>query len=237
MELGKMFIGGEWVESSSKETRKIINPYDASVICEVAEGTVEDAKKAIAAAKKAFYEDGWGDTPAYEKAELLNKFADEMEANVEELARLETLNTGKALIESEYDVYDSASILRYYAGVVTKPTGQTYDLNDPAVHGMTVREPIGVCSLIVAWNFPISLAIWKIAPALAAGNTIILKPSEITPLSAIKMTEMMDKVGFPKGVVNLVLGAGATVGNELAESMDVDKVAFTGGIVTGRKIM
>lgn len=237
MELGKMFIGGEWVESSSKETRKIINPYDASVICEVAEGTVEDAKKAIAAAKKAFYEDGWGDTPAYEKAELLNKFADEMEANVEELARLETLNTGKALIESEYDVYDSASILRYYAGVVTKPTGQTYDLNDPAVHGMTVREPIGVCSLIVAWNFPISLAIWKIAPALAAGNTIILKPSEITPLSAIKMTEMMEKVGFPKGVVNLVLGAGATVGNELAESVDVDKVAFTGGIATGRKIM
>lgn len=237
MELGKMFIGGEWVESSSKETRKIINPYDASVICEVAEGTVEDAKRAIAAAKKAFYEDGWGDTPAYEKAELLNKFADEMEANVEELARLETLNTGKALIESEYDVYDSASILRYYAGVVTKPTGQTYDLNDPAVHGMTVREPIGVCSLIVAWNFPISLAIWKLAPALAAGNAIILKPSEITPLSAIKMTEMMDKVGFPKGVVNLVLGAGATVGNELAESVDVDKVAFTGGIVTGRKIM
>lgn len=237
MELGKMFIGGEWVESSSKETRKIINPYDASVICEVAEGTVEDAKKAIAAAKKAFYEDGWGDTPAYEKAELLNKFADEMEANVEELARLETLNTGKALIESEYDVYDSASILRYYAGVVTKPTGQTYDLNDPAVHGMTVREPIGVCSLIVAWNFPISLAIWKIAPALAAGNAIILKPSEITPLSAIKMTEMMEKVGFPKGVVNLVLGAGATVGNELAESVDVDKVAFTGGIATGRKIM
>ena len=232
-----MFIGGEWVASSSGETREVINPYDASVICHVAEGTVEDAEHAIAAAKKAFYEDGWGDTPAYERAALLRSFADEMEANVEKLAKAETLNTGKALIESEYDVYDSANILRYYAGIVTQPTGQTYDLNDPAVHAMTVREPLGVCALIVAWNFPISLAIWKLAPALAAGNAIILKPSEITPLSAILMTEMMEKVGFPKGVVNLVMGAGATVGNALASSLDVDKVAFTGGIVTGRKIM
>lgn len=237
METGKMFIGGEWVASSSGETREVINPYDASVICHVAEGTVEDAEHAIAAAKKAFYEDGWGDTPAYERAALLRSFADEMETNVEKLAKVETLNTGKALIESEYDVYDSANILRYYAGIVTQPTGQTYDLNDPAVHAMTVREPLGVCALIVAWNFPISLAIWKLAPALAAGNAIILKPSEITPLSAILMTEMMEKVGFPKGVVNLVMGAGATVGNALASSLDVDKVAFTGGIVTGRKIM
>ena len=237
METGKMFIGGEWVASSSGETREVINPYDASVICHVAEDTVEDAEHAIAAAKKAFYEDGWGDTPAYERAALLRSFADEMEANVEKLAKAETLNTGKALIESEYDVYDSANILRYYAGIVTQPTGQTYDLNDPAVHAMTVREPLGVCALIVAWNFPISLAIWKLAPALAAGNAIILKPSEITPLSAILMTEMMEKVGFPKGVVNLVMGAGATVGNTLASSLDVDKVAFTGGIVTGRKIM
>lgn len=237
MEIGKMFIDGEWVLSSNNETREIINPYDNSVITKVAEGTVEDTKRAIQAAKRAFYEDGWGDTPAYERAALLNKFADEMEANVNEIARLETLNTGKALIESEYDVYDSANILRYYAGIVTQPTGQTYQLNDPNVQAMTVREPLGVCGLIVAWNFPISLAIWKIAPALAAGNTIVFKPSEITPLSAIKMFEMMEKVGYPKGVVNLVMGTGATVGNELSESLDVDKVAFTGGIVTGRKIM
>ncbi len=237
MEIGKMFIDGEWVLSSNNETREIINPYDNSVITKVAEGTVEDTKRAIQAAKRAFYEDGWGDTPAYERAALLNKFADEMEANVNEIARLETLNTGKALIESEYDVYDSANILRYYAGIVTQPTGQTYQLNDPNVQAMTVREPLGVCGLIVAWNFPISLAIWKIAPALASGNTIVFKPSEITPLSAIKMFEMMEKVGYPKGVVNLVMGTGATVGNELSESLDVDKVAFTGGIVTGRKIM
>lgn len=237
MKTGKMFIDGSWVTSSTGETRSIINPYDASVITEVAEGSVEDTQRAVKAAKRAFYEDGWGDTPAYERAALLNKFADEMEANVDELARLETLNTGKALIESEYDVYDSANILRYYAGIVSKPAGQTYDLNDPNVHGMTIREPIGVCGMIVAWNFPISLAIWKLAPALAAGNTVVLKPSELTPLSAIKMFELMEKVGYPKGVVNLVLGAGATVGNAIAESTDVDKVAFTGGIVTGRKVM
>lgn len=237
MEIGKMLIDGQWVLSSSNKTRDIINPADSSVIAIVAEGTADDAKKAIAAAKRAFYEDGWGDMPAYERATLLNKFADELEANVNDIARIETMNTGKALIESEFDVYDSASILRYYAGLVTKPTGQTYRLNDPNVQAMTVREPIGVCGLIVAWNFPISLAIWKIAPALAAGNTIVLKPSEITPLSAIKMFELMEKVGFPKGVINLIMGSGATVGNELAESHDVDKVAFTGGIVTGRKIM
>lgn len=237
MKTGKMFIDGSWVTSSTGETRSIINPYDASVITEVAEGSVEDTQRAVKAAKRAFYEDGWGDTPAYERAALLNKFADEMEANVDELARLETLNTGKSLIESEYDVYDSANILRYYAGIVSKPSGQTYDLNDPNVHGMTIREPIGVCGMIVAWNFPISLAIWKLAPALAAGNTVVLKPSELTPLSAIKMFELMEKVGYPKGVVNLVLGAGATVGNAIAESTDVDKVAFTGGIVTGRKVM
>ena len=237
MNLGKMLIDGEWVEASSGKTRDIINPYDNSVICRVADGTKEDAQKAIQAAKRAFYEDGWGDTPAYERAELLNKFADEMEANVDEIARLETLNTGKALIESEYDVYDSAAILRYYAGIVTKPTGQTYDLNDSNVHAYTVREPIGVCGLIVAWNFPISLAIWKIAPALAAGNTIVMKPASITPLSAIKMFELLQKVGYPSGVVNLVMGSGTSVGNELAESKDVDKVAFTGGIEAGREVM
>lgn len=237
MEVGRMLIDGEWVLSSSNETRDIINPADGSIIAIVAEGTAEDTKKAIAAAKRAFYEDGWGESSPYERAALLNQFADELEANVSDIAKIETMNTGKALIESEYDVYDSAAILRYYAGLVTKPSGQTYRVNDPNIHAMTVREPIGVCGLIVAWNFPISLAIWKIAPALAAGNTIVLKPSEITPLSAIKMFELMEKAGFPKGVINLVMGSGAAVGSELAESDDVDKVAFTGGIVTGRKIM
>jgi len=237
METGKMLIDGEWVLSSSSETRDIINPSRGCIICSVAEGTVKDTTRAIAAAKRAFYEDGWSEITAKVKSEILNKFANLMEENIYELARLETLNTGKAFVESEYDVYDSIEIIRYYAELVMKVTEQTYELSEKNIRGMIVREPIGVCALIVAWNFPISLAIWKIAPALAAGNTIVFKPSEITPLSAIKMFELLEKAGFPKGVINLVMGSGATVGSELSESMDVNKIAFTGGIATGRKIM
>lgn len=236
-EIKKMFIDGEWVESSSKETRKVINPANGEVIAEVTEGTAEDVKKAVAAAKRAFYKDGWGESSPTERANLLYAFADELEKNVDKIAKVETMNVGKALIESEYDVYDAASVIRYYAGIVTKPTGQTYDVGNPDVHCLTVREPIGVCGQIVAWNFSITLAIWKLAPALAAGNTVVFKPSEVTPLSAVIMFELMEKVGFPKGVVNLVMGAGDTVGSEISENHDIDKVAFTGGIKTGQKIM
>ncbi len=234
---GRMYIDGEWVMSASGKLRNIINPYDNTVLAQVADGTIEDTRKAIAAAKRAFYKDGWGETSAKERAGLLLKFADLMEENADEIAKLETLNTGKALIESEYDVIDSADCIRYYAGLINKPTGQTYNVDDPNVHSVTVREPIGVCGLIVAWNFPISLAIWKLAPALAAGNTVVMKPASITPMSAIKIFELLEEAGFPKGVANLVLGSGATVGNELAESKDIDKVAFTGGITAGRTIM
>ena len=127
--------------------------------------------------------------------------------------------------------------MRYYAGLCTKPSGQTYAMPDPNVQAMTVREPIGVVGLIVAWNFPISLAIWKLAPALAAGNTVVLKPASATPLSAVLMVEMLAHAGFPKGVVNLVLGSGSDVGDELARNPDVEKVAFTGSIEAGRSVM
>jgi len=237
METGKMLIDGEWVLGSSNETRDIINPSRGCVICSVAEGTINDTQKAIAAAKRAFYEDGWSEVTPDDRSRMLYKFADLMEENIYELARLETLNTGKAFVESQYDVYDSVEIIRYYAELIMKVTEQNFELDEKNMRGMIVREPIGVCALIVAWNFPISLAIWKIAPALAAGNTIVFKPSEITPLSAIKMFELIEKAGFPKGVVNLVMGPGAVVGSELSESMDVNKIAFTGGIATGRKIM
>lgn len=237
MEVGRMYIDGEWVLSSNGKTRDIINPYDNTVFAKVADGTLEDTRRAVAAAKRAFYEDGFGETSAKERAALMLKLADLMEENVSEIAKAETLNTGKALIESEYDVYDSVDCIRYYAGIINKPTGQTYSVSDPNVHSMTVREPIGVCGLIVAWNFPISLAVWKLAPALAAGNTVVMKPASITPLSAIKIFELIEKAGFPKGTANLVLGSGATVGNELAQSSDIDKVAFTGGKIAGQEIM
>jgi betaine-aldehyde dehydrogenase len=237
MEAKKMFINGEWIHSQSGSTRDIINPFDGSVLGKVADGGVEDARRAITAARNAFDSGKWSSISGPERAKLLWSFADEMENHVEELSKIETQNTGKPLIESEYDVYDSAACFRYYAGLINKPTGQTYNVHDPAIHSMTVREPIGVCGLISAWNFPMSLAAWKLAPALAAGNTLVFKPASLTPLSSLIMFELFEKIGIPAGVVNIVTGSGETVGQEIAENVDVDKVAFTGGIDAGRRVM
>ena len=236
-EIKRMLIDGEWVLSDSGLYKDIINPADQSKIATVTRGTKEDVQKAVKAAKRAYYDDGWCDVTITQRSQLLNQFADEMERNVVELATLETLNTGKAYLESEYDVYDSAACVRYYADLINKPMEQTYTVADPNIKTMLVREPIGVVGMISAWNFPISLAIWKIAPALAAGNAIVFKPAEITPLSAILLFELLQKVGFPRGVINLVLGSGSVVGNEIAENPEIDKVAFTGGIQAGRAIM
>jgi betaine-aldehyde dehydrogenase len=233
----KMFIGGEWVLALDGGVRDIINPCDGSVIARVSDGGPKDAERAIAAARKAFDDGEWGGSRGPDRAKLLWAFADAMESHVEELSRVETQNTGKALIESEYDVYDSAACFRYYAGLINKPTGQTYNVHDPAVQGITVREPIGVCGLISAWNFPMSLAAWKLAPALAAGNTLVFKPASLTPLSNLIMFELFEKAGFPAGVVNIVTGPGDAVGNTIAASHAVDKVAFTAGVDAGRRVM
>lgn len=236
MEIGKMFIDGEWTLSLSGETREVINPADGSVIGTITRGGAEDVRCAVAAAKRAFYEDGWMDVKPAQRAGLLLKAAELLERRCDEFARLETLNNGKSLRESVYDVNDAVTCLRYYAGIATKPHGQTYDVSDP-MQAMTVREAIGVCGLIVPWNYPLLMAMWKIAPALAAGNTIVFKPAEVTPLTAIKFFQVLEEAGFPKGVCNLVLGPGCAVGNEIASNMDIDKVAFTGGTDTGRSIM
>jgi betaine-aldehyde dehydrogenase len=235
-EVLKMYIDGQWVESTSGETREIINPANGQGIALTTEGTVEDVRKAVAAAKRAFYEDGWMDTPAAERARLLFAVANKLEERAEEFARLETEDNGKPLRETQFDVADAVACFRYYAGLATKPHGQTYEVSDP-MQAMVVREPIGVCGQIVPWNYPLLMTAWKLAPALAAGNTVVFKPSEVTPLTAIKLFGILEEVGFPAGVVNLVLGAGPTVGNEIAVNHDVDKVAFTGGTKTGRNIM
>jgi betaine-aldehyde dehydrogenase len=235
-DVGHMYINGQWVLAESGEVRNIVNPANGEVIATVTEGNEQDAKKAIQAAKHAFYESGWWDTPASERARLLFAVANQLEAQAAEFAKLETLNNGKPLREAEFDVNDAIACFRYYAGIATKPHGQTYEVADP-MQAMVVREPIGVCGQIVPWNYPLLMAAWKLAPALAAGNTVVFKPSEITPLSAIKLFEIFDSIGFPAGVVNLVLGAGPTVGHELAANHDVDKIAFTGGTTTGRSIM
>jgi betaine-aldehyde dehydrogenase len=234
---GKMFIDGEWVFAETGKVREIINPADGTVLANVTEGTASDTKKAIAAAKRAFYRDGWADTTGAERAARLFAIADLIEKNTDEFAKIETMNNGKPLRDALYDVSDTVSCFRYYAGLAGKPMGQTYSVPDPSMQAMTVREPVGVCGLIVPWNYPLMMAGWKIAPALAAGNTVVFKPAGVTPLSAIRLFKLMEQIGFPKGVINLVLGPGGEVGNEIAGSPDVDMVAFTGGTDTGRSIM
>ncbi|WP_221564639.1 betaine-aldehyde dehydrogenase [Alkalihalobacillus sp. TS-13] len=237
MKRQQMFINGKWIDSESGETREIINPFNQEVVALVTDGNRRDAVKAIEAARVAFDEGKWASTPANERGYKLFQIAEEIQEQKDELARLESLDTGKTLTESLADMDDITEVFRYFAGLADKDGGEVIESPIPDSSSKVVREPVGVCSQISPWNYPLLQASWKIAPALAAGNTIVMKPSEITPLTTIKITEIMEEVGFPNGVVNLVLGAGVTVGQEMAENHDVDLVSFTGGIETGRKIM
>jgi betaine-aldehyde dehydrogenase len=230
-----MYIDGAFSPASDGATRTLLNPSTGLPIATVAEGTVADAERAIRAARTAFDSGAWPSRSAHERALLLFRVAERIEAHAEEFSQIDTLNNGKPLRETQYDVADAANCFRYYAGLATKPHGQTYDVPAPS-QSYTVREPIGVCGQIVPWNYPLLMAVWKLAPALAAGNTLVLKPSELTPLSAIRLAQIFAEVGFPPGVVNIVTGAGPVVGNAIAESALVDKVAFTGGTATGRSI-
>ena len=231
-----MYVNGEWRDSSNQEKRTIINPANGKGIAYAPEGTIEDAKYAIEVARTAFDSGIWSATSTAERASYLFKIADEIDKNMEELVYLETMDNGKTYREAEGDIGDAAACFRYYAGLITKPDGQTYHVADP-MQAMVVREPVGVCGLIVPWNYPLLMSVWKIAPALAAGNTIVFKPSEVTPITATKLFEILEKVGLPKGVANMVMGAGPIVGNEIAASNKVDMISFTGGTKTGKHIM
>lgn len=232
----RLFINGEWVDSSSGETFEVRNPANGEVIALAAKGTREDAQRAIQAARFAFDEGGWGESKARDRAELLWKVADLIEARAEEFAQTDTRNNGKPLRESRYDVSDAVNQFRYYAGLCTKPQGQTYDVPDD-ISAMVVREPIGVVGAITCWNYPLVMNAQKMAPALAAGNTLVLKPADLTPLSTIMLFECLEQAGFPPGVANLVTGPGSVVGDEISRNELVDKVAFTGGTETGIAIM
>ncbi|AKG03812.1 betaine-aldehyde dehydrogenase [Salimicrobium jeotgali] len=233
----QMYINGNWVDARSGNKREIINPYNQEVIAEAADGNEEDAKIAIAAAREAFDNGEWASTPAAARGEKVLRIAELIERDREELARMETLDTGKTVEESREDMDDIAGVFRYFGGLADKDGGEMIESPIPDSQSRIVREPVGVCGQITPWNYPLLQASWKIAPALAAGNTIVMKPSEITPLTTVKVTELMEESGFPAGAVNLVLGDGATVGNELAESDSVDLISFTGGIETGKKVM
>ncbi|HEY2474160.1 MAG TPA: aldehyde dehydrogenase family protein [Candidatus Cybelea sp.] len=231
-----MYVDGEWRLAAPGSTRDLINPSNGQKIATIAEAGEEDAQMAIAAARKAFDEGPWSSTSAADRAALLFKVADAIDKHRDEFMRIDTLNGGKPLRETEYDAVDAANCFRYYAGLATKPHGQTFDVPAPS-QTFTVREPIGVCGQIVPWNYPLLMAVWKLAPALAAGNVCVLKPAELTPLSTIRLAAIFEELDFPRGVVNIVTGAGTTAGHAIAASTLVDKIAFTGGTKTGRSIM
>ncbi len=233
------YINGEWVPALSGKTRKVINPANGEVIAETAEGNAEDAVLAIGAARKAFYGKGeWRRMSAQSRSDILLKIADEMDARRDELARTDTLDNGKPLREAEGDIDDAIHCFRYYAGMIKAPYGGVYDVSDAfgPMHSYTIHEPVGVCGQITPWNYPLLMAVWKIAPALAAGNSIVFKPSSLTPLSSVLLFEILDHAGLPKGTVNLVMGSGALVGREIAKNHDVDMVTFTGSTQVGREI-
>lgn len=237
MAIQKMYIDGHWIETESRATREIINPYNQKVIAIASEGNAIDVNAAILAARNAFDQGNWAATPANERGKLLYKIAALIERDQDELARLETLDTGKTLLESEADMADIAEVFRYFAGLADKNGGEIIDSPNPNSMSRVVREPVGVTALILPWNYPLLQASWKIAPALAAGNTIVLKPSEITPLTTVKVTQLIEEARVPRGVFNLVLGPGNSVGQAMADSPLVDLISFTGGIETGKNIM
>ena len=229
-------IGGQWRHASDGGTREIINPADGSVAAVVDEATSDDARAAVAAARKAFDDGVWPATPVGERAALLDRIADLLQRDKEDLASLETRDTGKTLVESRIDIDDVTSVFRYYSRLVGIESDRLVDVGDPTVISRVVREPIGVCVLIAPWNYPLLQMSWKIAPALAAGCTMVAKPSEVTPLTTIAFMHLLDEAGVPPSVVNLVQGSGAVLGAALTDNPDVDFISFTGGLATGRTI-
>src|SRR5579859_5433395 len=234
----KMLIGGKWVEAASGKRFKTVNPATGEVLAELAEGDAEDINRAVAAARQAFEHGPWQKLMPAQRGQLLWKLADLVEQHADELAMLETLDNGKPIKYSRAaDVPLTADHFRYFAGWATKLEGDTIPVSVPNMLTYTLREPLGVVGQIIPWNFPLQMAAWKLAPALACGNTVVLKPAEQTPLTALRLGELMCEAGFPDGVVNIVPGFGETAGAALVAHPDVDKIAFTGSTEVGRKII
>ncbi|MEV8433888.1 aldehyde dehydrogenase family protein [Streptomyces sp. HUAS 31] len=234
--MGELYIDGEWTQAAGGARREVVNPYDASVVTSVDEADATDVDRAVRAARRAFDKGEWANAPTRHRADLLLRVRDLLLRDKEDIARTETLDTGKTLTEGRIDVEDVANAFRYFAELAGKDGGRVVDVG-PDVLSRVVYQPVGVCALIAPWNYPLLQASWKVAPALAAGNTFVLKPSEITPLTTIAMMRLIEEAGAPPGVANLVLGSGATVGAALTSHPEVDLVSFTGGLSTGRSIM
>jgi len=235
--LGKLFIGGSFMDALAGRTFETINPATNQVLTRVAEADLSDLDAAVTAARKAFEEGPWSKMSAAERGRILWRMADLLMQKADEVARLETLDNGKPIFESrQVEIPLEAEILQYYAGWATKITGDTIPAR-PGAFTYTLREPVGVIAAIVPWNFPLLLTIWKVAPALAAGNTVIVKPSSNTPLTALKFAEIAQEAGLPDGVLNVITGKGSVIGMGLVKHPGVDKIAFTGETKTGIEIM
>ncbi|MFD6285541.1 aldehyde dehydrogenase family protein [Streptomyces sp. NPDC060205] len=235
--MADLYIGGTWTGAREKRTREIRCPADGSLVAVVDEAGGEDTADAIAAARRAFDEGPWPRTPANERGDLLLRVADLLARDKTALARAESLDTGKRLVESEYDIDDIENCFRYFGRLVASESGRVVETGTEGVDSRVVHEPVGVCALITPWNYPLLQTAWKVAPALAAGNTFVLKPSELTPHTAIHLMRLLEEAGLPAGVANLILGAGPEAGAPLGDHPDVDLVSFTGGLQTGRRLM
>ncbi|HEY6785551.1 MAG TPA: aldehyde dehydrogenase family protein [Gemmatimonadales bacterium] len=231
-----LFINNEWRPALSGKRFPVENPATEEIIADVAQGDAADADNAVKAARACFESDAWRGMSARKRGRLLFKTADLLEARLEEFARLETAHNGKTLFESKIEISMTVNTLRYYAGWADKITGETLPVEGP-FFTYTLREPIGVVGAIVPWNFPLNIASWKFAPALAAGCTMILKPASETPLTALLFAELIAETGFPPGAFNVLPGGGSTAGAALVRHPDVDKISFTGSTEVGRQIM
>src|SRR5580693_3213529 len=232
----RMCIDGERVESQSRAWFPVYDPSTEEIIAEVPDAGAADIDRAVVAAVAAFESGAWPQTTAQDRGRLLFKLADRIRAHASALAELESRNCGKPIVEAEYDVADTATCFEYYGGLATKVSGLVNPVPDNAL-SLSLKEPVGVAGQIIPWNYPIGMAAWKLAPALAAGCTCVLKPAEQTPLTMLKLAGWLTDCGVPAGVVNVVTGLGETAGAAIVAHPGVDKVAFTGSAAVGKLIM
>jgi len=232
----RMFVNGEWAEANGGKYFPVVDPSTEEIIAEVPDAGEKDVNRAVAAARAAFDGGAWPQTTAQERGRILFRLAERVRKETPRLAELEARNTGKPIVEAEYDITDVATCFEYYGGLATKVAGQVNPVPDNAL-SLSLREPVGVAAQIIPWNYPLLMAAWKLAPALAAGCTCVLKPAEQTPLTALEFAEYLGEAGLPPGVVNIITGFGESAGAPLVRHPDVDKVAFTGSASVGKAIV
>src|SRR5215831_196703 len=236
MKTYQLYINGEYVDAASTATIDVIDPATTDVIANVPDANGQDVDRAVQAARAAFDDGPWKDAAAQDRGRVLFKLAEIVRQRADELAELETRNTGKPIVEAEFDIQDVATCFEYYGGLATKIHGDVVPVPDNAM-SLALREPIGVAGQIVPWNYPLLMAAWKLAPALCAGCTSVLKPAEQTPLTVLELARSFADAGLPPGVVNVVTGVGETAGAAIVSHANVDKIAFTGSVEVGKTIM